>query len=310
MRVSLAERRANVSEYVVGIDIGGTNFRIGMVTPDRKVEHFVKKSSALISTGDAVEALRSEIDKYIEIYGKNDIIRAVSIGLPSIVSKDRKLIYSTPNLKGLDNIYLADRLGEKLGLPVFTDRDVNYLLQNDILQCGLDPAQTILGFYIGTGFGNSVYIEGKFYRGKNGVAGELGHIPMYQVNEPCTCGNIGCSEVRCSGKYLEKLQTELFPQTKISEIFTKHGTDPQIITYVETLAIPIATEVNILDPDCIIIAGGVVMMADFPKKVLLRAIRERLRKPYPSSNLQIIFSEHTQQSGVLGGGYCAYRNLQ
>ncbi|HEX3038985.1 MAG TPA: allose kinase [Caproiciproducens sp.] len=296
-----------MKEYAIGIDIGGTNFRIGMVSQDRKVENFRKKSSAILTEGDSVSALAGEIRAYMEEFGVQDKIAAVAIGLPSIVSKDRKFIYSTPNLKGFDNINLADPLSKELGTPVFVDRDVNFLLQNDILQCGLDATKTILGFYIGTGFGNAIYIQGKFYRGKNGVAGELGHTPLYGLDEQCSCGNYGCAEVRCSGKYLEKLTNECFPGTKISEVFVKHKDDPRIIGYVKNLSIPIATEVNILDPDCIIIAGGVVFMEGFPKDILLDALKAHLRKPYPYNNLEILFTEHTQQSGVLGSGDFARR---
>lgn len=299
-----------MKEYAIGVDIGGTNFRIGMVSHDRKIENFQKKPSSILTKGDSVTALADEIQAYLREFDAVDKVKAVAIGLPSIVSKDKKFIYSTPNLKGFDNINLVDPLSERLGVPIFVDRDVNFLLQNDMVQCKLNSTKTILGFYVGTGFGNAIYIEGKFYRGKNGVAGELGHIPMYGLDEPCTCGNIGCAEGRCSGKYLEKLTRECFPGTKISEVFTRHMDDERIINYVKNLSIPIATEVNILDPDCIIIAGGVVFMAGFPKDILVQALKEHLRKPYPSDNLEIVFSEHTQQSGVLGSGDYAHRELQ
>lgn len=253
-------------DYVIGIDIGGTNFRIGMVSEYGIVENFQKKSSSILTQGNSVESLAAEIQSYMEEYSAQDKVKAVAIGLPSIVSKDKKFIYSTPNLKGFDNLNLVDPLSERLQMPVFMDRDVNYLLQSDMVQCNLDTTKTILGFYIGTGFGNPVYIDGDFYRGKNGVAGELGHIPMFGLTERCTCGNIGCAEVRCSGKYLEKLTAECFPDTKINEVFLKHGDDERIIEYVTNLAIPIATEVNILDPDYIIIAGGVVFYGWIPER--------------------------------------------
>lgn len=299
-----------MKKYAIGIDIGGTNFRIGMVTPDRRIENFQKKPSSILATGNPVTVLADEIISYRNTFCPEKQAEAIAVGLPSIVSKDKKWIYSTPNLKGFDNINLADPLSERLGLPVFLDRDVNFLLQNDIIHYKLDSTKTILGFYIGTGFGNAVYIEGKFYRGKNGAAGELGHTPLYGVSDRCTCGNIGCAEVRCSGKYLEKLTMECFPNTNIRKVFVLHGSDSRIVRYVEDLAIPIATEVNILDPDYIIVAGGVVFMEAFPKEVLLASIKRHLRKPYPYRNIEILFAEHTQQSGVLGSGDFALREMQ
>lgn len=158
--------------------------------------------------------------------------------------------------------------------------------------------------------GNAVYINGQLHVGKNGVAGELGHIPMYGIDEICTCGNVGCSETRCSGRYLMYLADTCFPDTDISEVFVKHGDDPRILEYVDTLAIPMATEINILDPDYVIMAGGVMMMKDFPMERLIWAVKERARKPFPSENLEFVFPEHTQDSGVIGGAYAAFDKLE
>jgi len=298
-----------MKKYVIGIDIGGTNLRMGMVTQDGELSHFIKKSSSVLSTGQAVDALEEQISAYIDQFDARNQVNAIAIGIPSIVSKDKKVLYSTPNLDGFNNINIPDPLSERLGVPVFIDRDVNFLLLNDIRQCKLDESKTILGFYVGTGLGNAICIEGKFLSGKNGVAGELGHIPMYGLTQKCTCGNIGCSEVLCSGRHLEELVKTNFPGTEISNVFTLHGDDEIITRFVTDLAIPIATEINILDPDYIVIGGGVISMCDFPKEKLIQAIYQCARKPYPAENLQIVFSKHTPQSGVLGSADYAYSKL-
>ena len=98
--------------------------------------------------------------------------------------------------------------------------------------------------------------------------------------------------------------------TDIKNVFFEHGDDPRIIKYVKDLAIPIATEVNILDPDYIIIAGGVVYMKNFPKDILIDSVHFHTRKPYPEKNLRILFSEHTQQSGGYGSGDFAWHQLK
>lgn len=298
-----------MQDYVIGIDIGGTNFRIGMVSEQGELVQFQKKSSSILTGADVVGTLAEQITAYLSEFDGQGAIKAVAMGFPSIVSKDKKTLYSTPNLAGFDCVNLKDPLEKKLGMPVFIDRDVNFLLQNDIRQLGLDPAGTILGFYVGTGFGNAVYLEGKFYGGKNGVAGELGHIPLYGVEEYCTCGNLGCVETRCSGRYLETLARECFPETEIYDVFVKHAEDPRLIRFVTDLAIPVATEINILDPDVSILAGGVVMMKGFPKELLEQAVRLRVRKPYPAKGLQLVFTEHTQHSGVLGSADYAFQKL-
>ncbi len=292
----------------VGVDIGGTNFRLGSVSPDGEVDCFVQKSSEIFSAGYAPDILFTEISEYLS--GIPHKIKALAIGLPSIVSKDKKTVVSTPNIKGFDNLPLADSLSHKLGIPVFLDRDVNYLMRYDIRSLSLDTSGIIVGFYIGTGLGNSIFINAQPFTGKNGAAGELGHIPLYGVEGECTCGNIGCSELRCSGRYLEKIAAEKYPDTPIKQIFVRHGNDEVITEYVKGLAIPLATEINILDPDFAVIAGGVPFMEGFPQQLLLDSIRQSVRKPYPSGNLVLLFSKHTQQSGVIGGGLYAYDALE
>ena len=74
-----------------------------------------------------------------------------------------------------------------------------------------------------------------------------------------------------------------------------------------TLAIPIATELTLLDPDYAVIGGGVVAMEGFPQEYFVECIKDRTRKPYPASNLDIRFSKGAQQSGVIGGALCARR---
>ena len=85
---------------------------------------------------------------------------------------------------------------------------------------------------------------------------------------------------------------------------TKHFDKSEIIKqFIETLALPIATEINIFDPDYIIIGGGVPMMKDFPIEYLNKSIYKYTRKPYPAESLNIIYSKHDQKSGVLGAAY-------
>ncbi|MCC8086531.1 MAG: ROK family protein [Clostridium sp.] len=89
-------------------------------------------------------------------------------------------------------------------------------------------------------------------------------------------------------------------------MFTKPRPEPAIREYVEYLAYPISTEVTILDPDYVVMGGGVMIMKDFPMDNLIRQVKKRTRHPYPSENLEFIFPEHTQTSGVAGGGLAAF----
>lgn len=295
-------------EQVIGIDIGGTNFRMGCVAKDGQLRCCEKKSSVFMRKEGAVDILWGEIAAYMDKYSLKGEVLAVSVGVPSAVSRDKSFVYSTPNLKGLENIDLGRLLEERLGIRVYVDRDVNYLLCHDIKKHSLDlnRDKTILGMYLGTGFGNAIYINGRFHGGKNGVAGELGHIPLYGLKETCPCGNEGCAELRCSGAQLQRIRSQYYPHTGIGEIFTNHRKDPAIQEYVESLSYPISTEITILDPDFVVMGGGVMIMKDFPMEDLICQVKKRTRHPYPSENLEFIIPEHTQMSGVAGGGLAAF----
>lgn len=288
---------------VIGIDIGGTNLRIGLVDKEGNLEYFEKKSSASLISENAVENLKNEILDYISRYQLNKEDLVITVGVPSAVSKDKSFIYSSPNLKGLENMDLGHLLKDALGIPAFVDRDVNYLLMNDIKNFDLDPDKdkTILGMYLGTGFGNALYVNGKLFSGKHGVAGELGHIPLMGTKGLCGCGNTECCELKCSGKHLQELREEYFPDTCIDDIFTEHGDDPIIQEYIDTLAYPISTEITLFDPDYVVMAGGVMIMKDFPMERLIEQIKQKTRHPYPAEDINFIYPKHTQTSGVIGG---------
>lgn len=299
-------KEENVLEQLtIGVDIGGTNFRIGTVDAAGNVFDFESHSSAMFRKEDAAEVLAHVILGYMERYAVRGRVRGIGVGVPAVVSRDKRLVRSAPNLPGFDSLALPELLEAQLCLPVFLDRDVNLLLRSDIDTLRLDADKTILGFYVGTGFGNAIYLDGRFYAGKNGAAGELGHIPMLDLTEICSCGNVGCCEVRCSGRALEQLVRQLFPETPVRQVFAKHPDHPALERFVRDLAVPIAAEINILDPDCAVLSGGVLGMPGFPRAVLLAAIHAHVRKPYPATGLDLRFAEPSPTSGVRGGGMLA-----
>jgi allose kinase len=296
--------------YIIGIDIGGTNIRIGMVTKDGELHHSVIGSSQSLSHNSlSVQKLENYIKSYIGQHGEGNLL-AISIGFPSTISKDKKVVYSSPNIIGFDNVNVADPLEAAFHVPVFIDNDVNHLLMFEIAKRKIENSGIVLGFYVGTGLGNSIYLNNCFLEGKNGVAGELGHIPMLGKTEVCGCGNVGCIEPHASGKGLEAINTAYFPDTPIDQIFAKHNDATVVQEFIEAISIPIATEINIFDPDYIIIGGGVIHMENFPRADLENKIKLHARKPFPAENLSIVYTENNQHAGVIGAAFHAYSKIQ
>ena len=291
------------NRIVLGIDIGGTNLRMGLVDEAYQLTRFERfPSQETLGGGSEVDCLAAKVREYLAGAGVARV-DAIALGMPSVVHKNHSYVYSTPNIPGFDEIDLGAELEKRLDTPVYVDRDVNFILAHDIRKYDLDPqgGRTILGCYLGTGFGNSLYINGRVHRGRHGVAGELGHIPLYGVDDLCTCGKPGCVETRIGGRYLQKLTAAHFPDCHISDVFEKHGDSPQIQRFVRDCALPIATEITLLDPDYVILGGGVFAMKAFPIETLLAEVKRQSRQPLPAEDLHFIIAEDSQIAGVLGG---------
>lgn len=288
------------------MDIGGTNIRVGLVDRALHVDGFLHTSSDGIQGDDAPERLAFFIDAYIQEHCAGLKPIAISIGFPSTLDKERRKLFSTPNLIGFDNVDIVDRLENALGIPVLVDRDVNLLFRYDCHVNNLPMQGFVVGCYIGTGIGNVIAYNGEILTGKNGVAAEMGHIPMHNVAGVCGCGNVGCTEMLASGKRLAELQAELFPDTDMSELFTRHGREPILQKFVDDLTLPVATEINLLDPEYLILGGGVLQMKDFPLEMFEDCLLNHVRKPYPAENLQIRYARSTPENGVVGAAIYAY----
>ena len=234
------------------------------------------------------EDVVSDLARYLKSFIEDKEIEAIAIGLPAPMDRARKTILQAPNLPHMDGLPLASLLEEKLGIPVIMERDVNMIMCYDMHKYNIPSQGVACGFYFGTGIGNAIFLDGKAYIGKNGAAGELGHIPCDGSEEVCGCGNVGCIENLAGGKFIKK--TKLNFMDNMAEL----------LPFVDRMAQAVCAELNILDPDYVIIGGGVLALENFPKDYLHERILARCRKPYPAESLNIIYAEETDQKGVLG----------
>lgn len=287
---------------IIGIDIGGTNFRIGAVDEQNQVSHFRKiPTSEVFHTEDAMADLTVYMKAYCQmLLGESREIQAISIGFPTTINRERTMVLQAPNVPFMEHMPVVEALGAALGIPVYIEKDVTMALLYDMAVHDLMDSELLVGCYFGTGLGNVIMVNGKILTGRNGIAGELGHIPVDGTNDLCGCGNVGCMENVAAGKYLRKLCREVYTDTTVDQIFVKHREGPLLRQFVDRMAQVVATEVNILDPDYVLIGGGVPEMKDFPKDDLMERILFRTRKPYPAENLRVIFTRDAEDKSVVG----------
>ena len=295
-------RQNGTDRYIIGIDIGGTNIRMGAVTERLQVAHSIQGNSrALLDTGDPLGALAGMIGDFIaQISGRP---AGICIGFPGAVAKDKATVLSCPNIPLFDGIDIRAPLEAEFQVPVIAEHDVVFLLCNDMQRLGLFHSACVIAVYAGTGIGNALYVNGSFLDGKNGVAGELGHIPVFGSSALCPCGKRGCLEAHTCGNRLVQLQKEHFPEvTDLEALFRDHRDHPALVDFLEYLAVAVAIEINIFDPDVVLLGGGVINMRHFPYDDLLRRIRAHVRRPYPLQDLNLQRSPVDPVQGIRGAG--------
>ena len=295
-------------KMILGMDIGGTNFRSAFIDSNYNIEDFRIEDTSEILTGESTLEKLSEYTANL-LKAKDSAPLAIVAGLPSTVDKSNRFVYSTPNIKGLDNVDIAACIEKVCNVPVFVIRDVCLLLLNDIHDNNLKKEGFILGFYIGTGFGNAISLNGEIIVGKHGVAGELGHIPIFGKTDICSCGNRGCIEMYASGKRLAEIRDNHFNGKAFDSLLENYPDHPVVAEFIENMAIGIASEITILDPEEVILGGGVIIRKGFPRKKLEMAIQKYVRKPYPANNIRFIYSRESNKNGVIGAGIFGFQKM-
>lgn len=292
----------NSGIYTVGVDVGGTHVRFGLLEPDGRLTELRKFDRLSVLPDEEPAALGDALRDYIRECGKP--VSAIGIGIPGTLSRDCKSTLKVPNIPALTGLNYADMVAERAGVPVTLENDTVMLLNGDLHRLELPPAGVILGVYIGTGLGSALFLDGKSLKGRN-CLNELGHFPLPGKKERCTCGNIGCAENYVSGRWLQGLRAEKFPDTHISEMFTAMKGTAELDEYVDTLSCLLAGCVNLMDPELLIVGGGLPAMKDYPREALDAAVREKCMKPEPAGSLQLVWSQDSDETGALGAAWLA-----
>ncbi|MBE3550039.1 MAG: Glucokinase [Brockia lithotrophica] len=307
----------------VGIDVGGTQIKGGIVREDGTILRF-RNVPTPREGGEAV--LEALVDLIRSLLGDGEEVAFVGVGVPGWVDGRSGVVGHAPNLKWR-NVPLRERLARELPFPVAVENDANVALLGELWRGAARGAEWVLFFALGTGVGGAILAEGKLLRGARGFAGEFGHIPVRREGGLlCSCGKRGCLETEASGRAIARRGREAAETGRspyLAEVLAREGRISArhvataasegdaaareiFVQAAEALAFVAGGLVNALNPERIVVGGGVSRAGE----VLFTPLREALpRYALPEFLLPDILlpGEHPEDAGVLGAAYLGFR---
>lgn len=307
-----------------GIDIGATNLKIGIVTDEGEVLDFIEEK-LLSSKGP--EGVVAQIVSILENYLRKDV-EAIGIGVPGPVDRNG-VVHHPPNLSGWGDVALAPLVGEVSGFPadkIFVGNDANLACLAEHRFGMGKGCRNMVMLTLGTGVGGGVIVDGKLLLGKDGYAGELGHIQIDPSGPRCGCGRRGCAEAFIGHKGIVQTAWDVLGKDKGSLIWGMiresgfDGLSPKHIQSAAELGDPsaikiinvtarrlgefIASLVNIFNPEKVIVGGGI---SSFGELLLgpAREIANRQALKFLSRDVKVVRAKFYQKAGVIGAGILA-----
>jgi len=307
-----------MKRYVVGVDVGGTNIKLGVVDPCGQVairNSFATKPFAS-SRVKLITALASEIEASIKTAGLNKTqIAGVGIGLPGLVDYEKGIVRFLPNIPGWQNVHLRSILQKKIKLPVFVDNDVKIITLAESKFGAGKGVGNLICLTLGTGVGAGLILNGELYRGEDNAAGELGHMPLNEHGPQCNCGGVGCFETYVGNRALYALASRIMGKPGLTTLdmfdLAQKGNKKALLfwkTAAERIGNGLVGVVNLLNPRMVIIGGGI----SNNEKFLFRGIAQTVRRRAMSLQgraFRIKRAQFKDDAGIIGA-YVLVTNAQ
>jgi glucokinase len=320
--------------YYVGVDLGGTNIKAGIVDVEAGKVLSAKSVPTLAHEGpDAVIGrMAALIEDAIAGHGAARAdVGAVGVTAPGMLDLDRGMTLFLPNLPGnWPEVPLQEDLQARTGLPVFLLNDVRAITFGEWKYGAGQGADTIACFAVGTGIGGGLVIDGRLHLGIGGTAGELGHVTIDFNGPECGCGNHGCLESFASGPAIAAMGIKAVIQGRTTRLGEMVGYDLNKITpeliydaavqgdavakdiYEQAgmyLGVGVANVLTAVGARKVVIAGGVAAAGDLLLEPVRRTIRARV-KLMPVAQVEVLQASLGSEAGVLGVALWAAQSLQ
>jgi glucokinase len=313
-------------KWIVGVDLGGTNIVVGVLPMDGG-DVLASRSVATEATRGAkfvVDRMVSMVNEAIEEVlaqhgGTRESFAGVGIGSPGPLDRVTGTVINTPNL-GWRNFPLRDLIANGVDLPATLDNDANCATYGEWWLGAGRSVDTLIGLTLGTGIGGGIVLNGEIFHGVSDAAGEIGHMTIEANGRKCKCGNYGCLEAYASGPAIALRAVEgiesgvesLLPTLvdgKLDDITAATVYEAVVLgdpyandvmrETAKLLGAGVGNIINILNPDMVVISGGVTRAGDHLFLPLRAEVRRRSFKVAQEA-CQIVSAQLHGLAGVIG----------
>lgn len=321
------------AKYVIGVDLGGTNVRAAVVDRQGKIVGEGRTDSKAmdgleITIVQIVQSIRMAIaDASITLCD----IAGVGMGVPGSHKSEEGIVVWSPNFKDWNDVQLLAPIVEELGIPAYMGNDANVAALGEYAFGAGVGARIMVMFTLGTGIGSGLVIEGKNYLGVTETAPEMGHHIILADGGPrCSCGRYGCVESLCRRDAITDRAAQKAHKGRHTSLIEKSNHDLRYITpamiaeaasegdpiSIETLdevgyylGIAVANAINILNPDKIVIGGGIAQAGDLLFSPIRRSVEVNALYA-PLQVCEILPAQLGDDAGVLGGAAMVLQRMK
>lgn len=301
------------SNLVFAVDLGGTHLRTAAVDENGNIHDRTKSSTP--DTSNPEEIVKAIVNA-ARACERDVSIASTCVAVPGTVNVETGTVLTIPNVRSLKGFNLASALQEELHHPVIIENDANAAAMGELWKGAARDSRTMICITLGTGVGGGIILEEKLWRGVDGSAGEIGHTTI----EPhggviCGCGSEGCLEVYASATALVRMLKESNSTLREVDDLTAEkiyraakDNDPIAMKVFrqmgEYLGIGLSILVNILNPEMIVIGGGVANAWELFSQNAIQEMRRRAF-PLPGSRVKVKPAECGDNAGLLGAARLA-----
>lgn len=307
--------------YYIGLDVGGTTFKAGVVTEDGRIVHKDAMPTGIERPYQEIIADMAALCKKVAADAGIEMseIKSIGVGVPGLFDNKTGMIPFCTNLGWHDIPFVAE-MKKHLDTPVYGDNDATVAgLAESVAGVSAGIKDSVF-LTLGTGVGGGIIIDGKPYSGAHGCGSEIGHMMIKMGGELCTCGNYGCFERYASATAIIREARKAIVEYPESSMLAACGGDPEKLNakividaakagdaaakavfggYVQALAVGIINIINMLDPEVIVLGGGVSAAGEF----LLNAVREAVKpmvffKTMPYARIEL--AQLGNDAGIIG----------